>query len=72
MFEEVFVGEHGLIGGDANFSRGRGEGETDLRVVGGLAEYQADRRVLMRQAKLFVESDTIELTLASIPRNSKT
>ena len=42
MFEEVFVGEDGLIGGDADLSGRCGEGETDLSVVGRLAEHQAE------------------------------
>ena len=68
LFEDVFVGEDGLIRGDADPSGRCGEGETDLSVVGCLAEHQADRRVLVRQAKLFVESGTIKLALASVLR----
>ena len=42
LFEEVFVGEHGLIRGDADFSGRCGEGETDLSVVGGFAKHDSE------------------------------
>ena len=54
-----------MVGGDADLLGGGSQHQADLGAVGGLAQDETDRRILVRQLELFVQRSALELRFAN-------